>query len=57
MVFTAPYLIDGNAGGGGAGKPAASEPSPTEAPHPGFDSQHATDFFKKHGMAVRAIGT
>lgn len=41
LVFSAPY---GNVAEG-----------PDEA-HPGFNGIHATEFFRKHGVAARAIG-
>ncbi len=52
LVFTAPYSM------AGVGDAAAEEAAVAEAKdtNPGFDAGHATDFFKKHGVAVRAIG-
>lgn len=44
MVFTAPYSSEDGDGTG-----------PDEA-HPGFSSIQASDFFRKHGVGVRAIG-
>jgi len=59
MVFTAPYSM-GEAMKVAAAAAVAAVADEEEAamsdPNPGFDSKHATDFFTKHGVAVRAIG-
>ena len=53
FVFTAPYSTDSVPPGGVGGNKA--DPTGQET-HPGFEAGHASDFFRKHGMAVRAIG-
>jgi len=55
MVFTAPYSM-GEASSSKAPTAAAADDEVGSDPNPGFDSKHATDFFTKHGVAVRAIG-
>lgn len=51
FTFSAPYQttsVDGEQ------KEKAADAS--GVPHPGFDGNHAFDFFKKHGLAVKAVG-
>jgi len=59
MVFTAPYSMSEATKVAAAAVAAAvadEEEAAMSDPNPGFDSKHATDFFTKHGVAVRAIG-
>lgn len=70
FVFTAPYAAASEAAGAGAGLEGEAGPPPEaqaavaaaaaaeggEAVHPGFDAAHAAAFFRRHGVAARAIG-
>lgn len=68
MVFTAPYAFDeavllasknANTNSNNKNEDASPPATPVtveENLHPGFNADHATAFFQKHGMAVRAIG-
>ncbi|CAI7866405.1 unnamed protein product [Closterium sp. NIES-53] len=52
FVFSAPYGDHG----AGSTPPAAAAPATNGAPMPWFERKQATEFFARHGLAVRAVG-